>query len=154
MNMRHELRQLLDRTVKKIVYNAENDCFDFQFDNGSLLKVNTYMRIFTRENLILTSHDLYVNSKHVKKTVNIKSSLLHDTVKKASRSLCNIPIRRIKINQVKDVKIEFYNKVTVEIIINCLARNYAYYELNKGSDSIKAEFDSFKSEIVFVSEER
>ena len=106
-----------------------------------------FVRIRNKSKLLLTSSDEYFTYDYLKLSETeyenqdaFEKSLLNKTISDVKEELKDSVVKKVTINNVADIVIEFNNDVVIEITTDCLYQDFEYYRFIDASKAEKAHY--------------
>ncbi len=118
-----------------------------------------FVRIFKDSTILLTSSDEFFdkNGNELKEHASTNTyshtdkSLLDINIKKVNKLLKGEVVTKVNVSDLKDVTITFGNDVKVQILPDCLMKDYEYYRFIKFIPYLDEEQKRYQSEHYVVS---
>lgn len=165
--------------INKIVGNKLEDIFfqqvkpllqdnlfviNFRKSKAYSIHVACFLRIFFGSELLLTSSDEYLNTKHEQMeekeyikayTANYveEDCLLKKSIKKVKQVFKETKVNNVQINDLADITIVFDNGGVIEIRTDCQMNNYEFYRFFEIDSNSKHYIVEYKNNSLSVSVE-
>lgn len=132
------------KKIKKSKFNSLFKQLDWIILNfGDSIKYSLHVacnvRICHRDKVVLNTSDEFFTKEGIQKTEEVyerlekegfiydPDSLLAENIKKVNKLLDGKTPRRVKVSKWKDLIIKFADQIEIQIIPDCLERDYEYY---------------------------